>query len=93
MGNEPVDIPSGGVTSFLCPRTIWRMDRETEEITLAYEMDERLDLVDIEQFIVKGNYIYAKYVLFTEDYQAIDDSEGYLRLGSADGSIYLIDWD
>lgn len=93
MGNEPLDIPSGGVTSFLCPRTIWRMDRETEEITLAYEMDERLDLVDIEQFIVKGNYIYAKYVLFTEDYQAIDDSEGCLRLGIADGSIYLIDWD
>lgn len=93
MGNEPLDIPSGGVTSFLCPRTIWRMNRETEEITLAYEMDERLDLVDIEQFVVKGNYIYAKYVLFTEDYQAIDDSEGYLRLGIADGSIYLINWD
>lgn len=93
MENDPVDITGSGVTSFLCPRTIWRMDRETEEITPAYTMDERLKLVDIEQFIIKGNYIYAKYVLFTEDYQKIDESEGYLWLGIADGSIYLIDLD
>jgi len=93
MYDEPVELPENNYADEISPRKIWRMNRETEEITLAYEMDERLDLVDIEQFVVKGNYIYAKYVLFTEDYQTIDDSEGYLRLGIADGSIYLINWD
>lgn len=93
MYDEPVKLPENDLKDEISPRKIWRMNRETEEITLAYEMDERLATVDIEQFIVKGNYIYADYTLFTDDFQEYCDSEGYLRLGIEDGSIYLIEWD
>lgn len=93
MYDEPVRLPENNYTDEISPRKIWRMNRETEEITLAYEMDERLVTVDIEQFVVKGNYIYADYALFTDDFQELCADDGYLRLGMKDGSIYLIQWE
>ena len=92
MYDEPVELPENNYADEISPRKIWRMNRETEEITLAYEMDERLATIDIEQFMVKGNYIYADYALFSDDFQELYSDDGYLRLGIEDGSIYLIDW-
>lgn len=92
MTDETTEIKySGGTqTALKTARDIWRINKETDTVEKVITLDGALANISIDRFIVSGNYVYASFLMFENDYMYTRSGMGVLRINIETGAWYYI---
>lgn len=90
MNDDPTYVKIDGETERRNSPEIWRIDKATGEKELALTLSGDLQYISIEQFIVKGRYLYADFDMVTDEYCYGVRGRGVLRIDIETGAWYYI---